>query len=86
MQIKKQLVLREIAGDYALIPIGDTIIENNGLFSLTETAARIWELLPQVAGPEELVDTLLEEYEVDRPTLEADVTAFLAQLGELGIL
>ena len=47
MEVKKQLVLREIAGDYALIPVGDTVIKNNGLFSLSETGARIWALLPQ---------------------------------------
>ena len=65
MEVKKQLVLREIAGDYALIPVGDTVIKNNGLFSLSETGARIWELLPQAEGTEQLVDTLLEEYDVD---------------------
>ena len=86
MHIKKQLVLREIAGDYALIPIGDTILNNNGLFSLTETAARIWELLPTADGESALVDALLEEYEVDRATLEADVAEFLGQLRALEIL
>lgn len=86
MDIKKDLVLREIAGDYALIPTGNTILKNNGLFSLTETAARLWELLPQARGESDLVDALLDEYDVDRPTAEADVAAFLAQLRELEIL
>lgn len=86
MDVKKDLVLREIAGDYALIPTGNTILKNNGLFSLTETAARLWELLPQAQEESDLVDALLEEYDVDRPTAEADVAAFLAQLRELEIL
>lgn len=86
MDVKKDLVLREIAGDYALIPTGNTILKNNGLFSLTETAARLWELLPQAREESDLVDALLEEYDVDRPTAEADVAAFLAQLRELEIL
>lgn len=86
MKIKKELVLRELAGDYALIPIGDTVLKDNGLFSLSETAARIWELLPGAEREEAIVDALLEEYEVDRPTLEKDVKEFLEQLRELEIL
>ena len=86
MEVKKQLVLREIAGDYALIPVGDTVIKNNGLFSLSETVARIWALLPQADGAEQLVDALLEEYDVDRETLEQDVNEFLNQLRQLEIL
>lgn len=86
MEVKKQLVLREIAGDYALIPVGDTVIKNNGLFSLSETGARIWELLPQAAGTEQLVDALLEEYDIDRDTLARDVDEFLEQLRQLEIL
>ena len=86
MEVKKQLVLREIAGDYALIPVGDTVIKNNGLFSLSETGARIWALLPKADGAEQLVDALLEEYDVDRETLEQDVNEFLNQLRQLEIL
>lgn len=86
MDVKKDLVLREIAGDYALIPVGNTILKNNGLFSLTETAALLWERLPQAENEEALVDALLEEYDVDRSTAQADVAAFLEQLRELEIL
>ena len=86
MEVTKQLVLREIAGDYALIPVGNTIIKNNGLFSLSETGARIWELLPQADGAEQLVDALLEEYDVYRETLSRDVDEFLDQLRQLEIL
>lgn len=86
MEVKKQLVLREIAGDYALIPVGDTVIKNNGLFSLSETGARIWELLPQADGAEQLVGALLEEYDIDRDTLARDVNEFLEQLRQMEIL
>lgn len=46
MELKKELVLRDIAGDFVLIPTGTTVLENNGLFTINEVAARIWELLP----------------------------------------
>ena len=40
MELKKELVLRDIAGDFVLIPTGTTVLENNGLFTINEVAAR----------------------------------------------
>jgi hypothetical protein len=34
MRIKKELIMREIDGDVILVPVGQTILENNGLFLL----------------------------------------------------
>ena len=86
MEIKKELVLRDIAGDYALIPVGSTVLKDNGLFVLTEAAARIWELLPQAENEAALVDALLEEYDVSRETLDKDEAEFLGRLREMEIL
>ncbi len=86
MQIKKEFVLREIAGDFVLVPIGKTAAEFTGLFPLTETAARIWELLPESATAEDIVNTLLQEYEVEKDVLTADVADFLNKLKKFGII
>ena len=86
MKINKEFVHREIAGDHVLVPIGKTNAEYNGLFPLTETAARIWELLPEADNEEYIVNKLLEEYEIDRETVEADVREFLNRLREFRII
>ena len=86
MEIKAELVLREIAGDYALIPVGESGLAHNGLFSLSETGARIWELLPQAETAEEIVDTLAQEYDAPRETIQTDVTEFLNKMRELNII
>lgn len=86
MQIKKEFVLREIAGDYVLIPIGKTGAEFKGLFPLTETAAAIWEMLPGAENEEEIINKLLEEYDVDHETLATDVKGFLNKLREFGMI
>lgn len=86
MQIKKEFILREIAGDHVLVPIGKTCAEFKGLFPLTESGARIWELLPEAENEEYIVNKLLEEYEVDRETLTNDVHVFLNKLREFGII
>lgn len=85
MKINKELVMREIAGDFILVPVGNTILENNGLFVLSEVGARIWEILPEACDENDIVNVLLEEYDVDRQTLADDVAEFTGRLRELGI-
>ena len=86
MKLKKEFVIREVAGDYLLVPVGQTALSLNGMMILNDTGAFLWEKLPEAADEAALVDTLLEEFEVDRPTAEADVKEFLDQLRELEIL
>ena len=66
MKVKVEAVLREIAGDHVLVPVGDTVIEHNGLFALSEVGARIWELLPDCETEDDITDKLLEEFEAPR--------------------
>lgn len=54
MEIKKELIKREIAGDCILVPVGKTVYENNGLFVLNELAAYIWDILPDVSTEREI--------------------------------
>ncbi len=86
MKINKEFVHREIAGDHVLVPIGKTSAEFNGLFPLSETGAFIWELLPGAENETYIVNKLLEEYEVDRATVEKDVAEFLDVLREFRII
>lgn len=49
-------------------------------FTLTEVAGRAWELIGAGAGTTELVEQLLEEYDVSRSRLEQDIDATLRLL------
>lgn len=86
MKVKTEAVLREIAGDYVLVPVGDTVIEHNGLFALSEVGARIWELLPECENAEEITDKLLEEFDAPRETVSSDVKEFLEKLLSFGLI
>lgn len=86
MKIHKQFILRQIAGDYVIIPTGKTTLEFNGLITVNEQGAFLWEKLGQETTEAELVAALLETYEVDEPTARADVAEFLAILRQCGML
>lgn len=86
MNIKKELISREIAGERFLVPVGKTVYDSHGLFILTEVGGFIWDLLPEVEDSEQIVAAVLDSYDVDEVTARADVAAFLAKLTELDII
>jgi len=53
---------------------------------LNDLGTRILALADGVTPVAHWIDTLLDEFEVDRPVLERDVLAFAAELVEQGLL
>ena len=86
MRVIKQLIKREIAGDVILVPVGKTVLENNGLFILNEVSADIWDMLNQGKDVNQIVKTLAETYDADPETIRLDTEEFLANLEKMGIL
>ena len=80
------MVLREIAGESLLIPVGQTALKIHGMITLSESGLLLWKRLQTECTEDELVEALLTEYQVDRETAVADVKAFIRQMQEVGIL
>lgn len=86
MKVEKDFVLREIAGDYIIIPTGKTVLKFNGLITVNEVGVSIWKMLQEGATLEQLVQGILDEYDVDEKTAREDIQEFLDQLDKGGIL
>ena len=86
MKIKREFVLREIAGDILLVPAGKTALDLNGMVTLNEVGADIWKMLPEVKDADEITARLLEEYDASPEKIKTDVLGFLDKLRELGIV
>lgn len=80
MKIVKEFVLREIAGEAILVPTGATAQEFNGMINLSATAQFIWENVEKVDSFEELVDLILEEFEIDRERATIDAAKFVNEM------
>lgn len=86
MKVEKDFVLREIAGDYIIIPTGKTVLKFNGLITVNEVGVSIWKMLQEGATLEQLIQGILDEYDVDEKTAREDIQEFLDQLDKGGIL
>lgn len=86
MKVTDELILREVAGEYVLIPTGELASKIYGIISLNESGVLLYQKLKEECSKEELIDALLEEYETDWETAERGVTKFLQKMEEAGIL
>ena len=86
MQIKKEFVLREIAGEYIIIPTGSTALEFNGLITVNEVGVLLWKMLQDEVSMEQLVQGVLAEYDVEEAVAREDIQEFLDDLIKGGIL
>ena len=86
MKIDKNFVLREIAGEYIIIPTGRTALEFNGLITVNEVGMELWKMLQDDVTFDNLLNGILEEYDVDENAAREDIQEFLDRLVQGGIL
>ena len=61
-------------------------ISNGAYYGMDKIGSRVWELIVQPRAVSAVVDQLLTEFEVDRPTCEQHVLAFLQKLADADLL
>lgn len=86
MRIKDGFILKNVADVTIVVPSGDASIDFNGMVTLNETGAFLWELLKEDRTEEELLSFMLKEYDVDEPTARAGIGKFIARLSSEGLL
>lgn len=87
MRISKQFIVRKIADDFVILPTGTSVLQFQGLITVNEVGAFLWECLQQNDfSAEELAQRLCEEYAVEPQIAHADVEEFLEQIADRGIL
>lgn len=80
MKINGEFMVREVVGEYILVPVGDTALRFNGIISLNEVSASIWKGLQEGKNKEQLLDAILEEFDVLPEVADADLEEFLQLL------
>ena len=86
MKIKEGFVLRELGGQHIVVALGKASKKFNGIVYLNDTGAFIFFTLKEEKNEEELIASLLEEYETDEETAKRDVRGFLEKLKETHLL
>ena len=80
MKIKEGFILRNVAGSFVVVPIGDATIDFNGMMNLNETGAFLFEKMIEGTTRDDLIKALTDEYDVDEETASKDVDIFIERV------
>ena len=86
LKLDKEYVLRQIGDDYVIVPVGKAALDFNGMITVNEPGAFLWEQLVKGTSKEGLLETLMETYEVTQEEAERDIDEFLDVLYKNNIL
>ena len=87
MHISKNFIMRPIAGENVIVPIGEEASRFQGLITVNESGAFLWKLLQdENTSPESIKQAFRKEYGVDEKTADNDVEEFLHILRMRNIL
>lgn len=88
MKLKDGLILREVAGQYVIVPTGKRVQEIRNIVYISSSAAFLWEYMRENEfEKEDLVAQIMEHYTgVTEEKASSDIDKFLDTLSKNSIL
>lgn len=86
MRIKSNYHMREIVGEYVIVPLGEEALRINAVLRVNEQGAFIIEQLREERTHSEVLDAVLREFEGDRDFIEQNVAHFIEELRRIGMI
>lgn len=86
MKLKNGIVQSKVGEDYVVVAMGEAGRNFNGMVRNNATAAFLVERMLKETSEDELVASLLEEYEVDEATARRDVKHTIETFRNAGLL
>ena len=86
MKINPNYILRNIAGEHVVVPTGEEGVNFNGIITLNESGKLLFETLKTGVQSKDLVDVLINKYDVNLSQAQEDVEAFLETLRSKNVL
>ena len=77
------VVFRKIGEECILVPVRQNVAELDSIYTLNETAARIWELIDGTNSVKDIKNRILEEFNIPPAEAEKDLIEHLQQLEEI---
>lgn len=85
-QHNPNIVARRIAGEMILVPIHNNVADMDYIYTLNETAARVWELSDGERNLAEIHQALTAEFEVDPAEAQQDLLELIRALINMNAL
>ncbi|MCB9186996.1 MAG: PqqD family protein [Flavobacteriales bacterium] len=81
-QTKERFAERKVGNETILVPLSGNVADLNEMYTLNEVGSFIWEKLDSMDSIDEVVVSVLNEFDVDKHEAEQDVNTFLQELSQ----
>lgn len=81
-----QYILRTIAGENVLVSVGENAAFDNGILSLNDSFAFLWQLYQEPITLDEAIQKATMEYDDSEGTMKDHIKSFLWQNVQMGLL
>mgnify|MGYP002799736185 FL=1 len=85
-RINPDFILREIAGEYTIIPIGGNNVFSNAVMAPNETAVFLWEAFQQPSTIQDVVVEAMQKYDATEEQIYKSISNFVKQSLEFKVL
>lgn len=85
LQIKEGYILRKFLDKWVAVYVGEAE-EHPPMFTMNKTGAFLWERLQAPTNRDDLLQAMLDRYEVSEDLAKEQLAQFLSKLKEKGIL
>ncbi len=80
------IVTRKTGNEYVLVPVTNNIADMTSVYTLNETGAFIWELIDGKKSVEEIIEAVIDKYDVDREKATKDVLSLIDDMKDYLII
>lgn len=85
-RINPDFILREIAGEYTIIPIGGNNVFSNAVMAPNKTAVFLWEAFQQPSTIQDVVVEAMQKYDATEEQIYNSISNFVKQSLEFKVL
>lgn len=85
-RINPDFILREIAGEYTIIPTGGDNVFSNAVMAPNETAVFLWEAFQQPSTIQDVVVEAMQKYDATEEQIYNSISNFVKQSLEFKVL
>lgn len=86
MKIKDTFILRTVAGNNIVLPVGASSETFSGMMTLNESGVFLWNSLKNDISMDDLINSMLSEYNVSADQAKEDAEEFVKSLRSAGVL
>ncbi|MGO3807851.1 MAG: PqqD family protein [Sphingobacterium sp.] len=87
MKLRSDITLRKVGNEYIIVEPAQGMVDLSKVFTLNETAAFLWEQLKDHDfSQSDVVQQLLDNYQVEEGQAQVDAAALIEHFREQGLL